>query len=183
MTLRISSCDRTGGNDDGANGTYSCPRRAAAGCLIADRSGPGQIESIWFARDFGNLTATGDITVRIDGRKVIDGPLVDVLNGALGPPSVPLLLALALMRRAGRVRRSGPPRPAFRSHCVVARAELSRAARQDVLDDLAALAELARSGGAQLERFGAAARGRASSPAAACRSADRRGAARAPLSP
>ena len=37
---------------------------------------------------------------------------------------------------------------------MIARAELSRAARQDVLDDLAGLAELARSGCAQLERFG-----------------------------
>lgn len=100
-TFQVSSYDRTGGNDDGANGTYSCPRRVPDGCLIAQRRGPGQIESIWFTRDFGNLGATGRINVRIDGRTVIDGRLIDVLDGSLGAPFVFPLVANSTQTSGG----------------------------------------------------------------------------------
>ena len=85
-TYQVSSYDRTGGNEDGVFGTYSCPRRVAEGCVIAERRGAGEIESIWFTRDFGGLAATGKIVVRIDGRTVVDGHLEDVVAGSLGPP-------------------------------------------------------------------------------------------------
>jgi len=100
-TVQVSSYDRSGGNDDGANGTYSCPRRVPAGCVIAEGRGPGQIESIWFTRDFGNLSATGRITVRIDGRTVVHAPLVDVLSGALGAPFVFPLVANSTQTSGG----------------------------------------------------------------------------------
>ncbi len=116
-TVQVSSYDRTGGNDDGVNGTYSCPRRVPAGCVIAERRGAGQIESIWFTRDFGNLAATGTISVYLDGRRVIDGPLVDVLNGALGPPFVfPLVASSAQSSGGGYIR---VPLPFRRSMRVV----------------------------------------------------------------
>jgi hypothetical protein len=92
-TRQYSSYDRSGGNDDGRNGTYSCLRRVADGCLIAERDGPGQVESIWFTRDFGNVAATGRLRVRLDGRTVLDAPLADVVAGKLGAPFVSPLVA------------------------------------------------------------------------------------------
>ena len=58
-TLQSSSYDRTGGNDDGFEGTYSCRRQTQAGCVIAEDSGPGEIGSIWFTRDEGVVAKTG----------------------------------------------------------------------------------------------------------------------------
>jgi hypothetical protein len=87
-TVQTSSHDRTGGNDDGHFGTYSCPRRVAAGCVIAERKGPGEIEGIWFTRDFGLFDATGALRVELDGRRVIDAGLTKVIVGRLGPPFV-----------------------------------------------------------------------------------------------
>src|SRR5262245_39501262 len=63
QTRQFSSFDRTGGNDDGFNGTFSCLRMTDFGCVIAERSGPGQIESMWFTRDFGSMVKTGRIRV------------------------------------------------------------------------------------------------------------------------
>jgi hypothetical protein len=85
---QFSSFDRTGGNDDGFEGTYSCLRASEAGCVLAERSGPGQIESMWFTRDFGSMVSTGRITVELDGRTVLDAPLQDVVDGKLGAPFV-----------------------------------------------------------------------------------------------
>jgi hypothetical protein len=43
----VSSYDRSGGNDDGFNGTYSFVRKETAGLVIADLKGPGVIYRIW----------------------------------------------------------------------------------------------------------------------------------------
>ncbi|MCP9495617.1 MAG: DUF2961 domain-containing protein [Pyrinomonadaceae bacterium MAG19_C2-C3] len=43
----VSSYDRTGGNDDGFNGTYSFVRKEADGLVIADLKGAGVITRIW----------------------------------------------------------------------------------------------------------------------------------------
>ncbi|HEV2866375.1 MAG TPA: glycoside hydrolase family 172 protein [Allosphingosinicella sp.] len=43
----VTSFDRTGGNDDGFNGTYSFVRREAGGLVIADLQGPGVVTRIW----------------------------------------------------------------------------------------------------------------------------------------
>jgi len=43
----ISSYDRSGGNDDGFSGKYSCVRKESDGLVIADLSGPGIIYRIW----------------------------------------------------------------------------------------------------------------------------------------
>src|SRR6266540_2728383 len=86
---QFSSFDRTGGNNDGFDGTYSCLRKSdTGGCVIAERSGPGQLESMWFTRDYGVLTRTGRIKVELDGRPVLDAPLQDVVDGRLGAPFV-----------------------------------------------------------------------------------------------
>ncbi|HEX8667989.1 MAG TPA: glycoside hydrolase family 172 protein [Allosphingosinicella sp.] len=43
----VTSYDRTGGNDDGFNGTYSFVRKEAEGLVIADLKGPGVVTRIW----------------------------------------------------------------------------------------------------------------------------------------
>ena len=94
-THQFSSFDRTGGNDDGFAGTYSCLRTSAAGCVLAERAGAGEIESIWFTRDNGDVRATGNIRVKLDGRTVLDAPLQDVVDGRLGAPFVYPMVANA----------------------------------------------------------------------------------------
>jgi len=44
---QISSYDKTGGNDDGFNGTYSYIRKENNKLVIADLKGPGIINRIW----------------------------------------------------------------------------------------------------------------------------------------
>ena len=43
----VSSHDRTGGNDDGFEGTYSFVRKEPGGLVIADLKGPGVVTRIW----------------------------------------------------------------------------------------------------------------------------------------
>jgi D-arabinan exo alpha-(1,3)/(1,5)-arabinofuranosidase (non-reducing end) len=92
-TRQFSSFDRTGGNDDGFGGTYSCLRTTDSGCVIAEHTGPGEIDSIWFTRDNGDVTATGDITITLDGTDVLHAPLQDVVDGKVGAPFVYPLVA------------------------------------------------------------------------------------------
>ena len=87
-TQQFSSFDRTGGNDDGFAGTFSCLRSSAAGCVLAERAGAGEIESIWFTRDNGDVTRTGNIIIELDGQVVLDAALQDVVDGKLGAPFV-----------------------------------------------------------------------------------------------
>ncbi|GHG47900.1 MULTISPECIES: glycoside hydrolase family 172 protein [Amycolatopsis] len=48
---RFSSFDRSGANDDGFFGTYTCLSESPDGCVIADRTGAGQLTSIWMVGD------------------------------------------------------------------------------------------------------------------------------------
>ncbi|WP_344312851.1 glycoside hydrolase family 172 protein [Fodinicola feengrottensis] len=91
-TFQSSSFDRAGGNDDGNSW---CLRTTSAGCVIAERAGAGEVDSIWFTRDDGNVTATGTITVQLDGKTVLSGSLQDIVNGAKGAPFVYPLVANA----------------------------------------------------------------------------------------
>ncbi|MGH4014602.1 MAG: glycoside hydrolase family 172 protein [Pseudonocardiaceae bacterium] len=95
QTLQFSSYDRTGGNDDGFSGSFSCLRQEPEGCVIAERQGAGELGSIWFTRDAGDVRRTGYIRVELDGRTVLDAPLQDVVDGRLGAPFVYPLVANA----------------------------------------------------------------------------------------
>ncbi|GAA4612718.1 glycoside hydrolase family 172 protein [Saccharopolyspora hordei] len=87
QSLQFSSYDRTGGNNDGFEGTYSCLRTSERGCVIAEHEGPGEITSIWSTREpLGDVSATGNIVVELDGRTVLDAPFIDVVTGKLGAP-------------------------------------------------------------------------------------------------
>ena len=90
-TEQFSSFDRQGGNNDGFVGTWSCLREDD-GCVIAEKTGAGEIQSIWFTRDEGDVRRTGNIRIELDGRTVLDAPLQDVVDGKLGAPfSSPLV--------------------------------------------------------------------------------------------
>ncbi|MFC5826324.1 glycoside hydrolase family 172 protein [Nonomuraea insulae] len=86
QTKQFSSFDRAAGNNDGFEGTYSCLRTTAEGCVIAEHTGAGEVQAIWFTRDGGDVTGTGKITVELDGRKVVEASLQDLVNGRLGAP-------------------------------------------------------------------------------------------------
>ncbi|SFS54479.1 glycoside hydrolase family 172 protein [Saccharopolyspora flava] len=87
QSLQFSSYDRSGGNDDGFEGTYSCLRESEQGCVIAEHNGPGEISGLWSTREpMGDVTATGNIVVELDGRTVLDAPFIDLVNGKLGAP-------------------------------------------------------------------------------------------------
>jgi hypothetical protein len=89
QSRQFSSFARDGSNDDGFNGTYSCLHTTDRGCVIAEHSGPGEISSMWFTRDpLGDVSATGQIIVELDGKTVLDAPLTDVVNGRQGAPFV-----------------------------------------------------------------------------------------------
>ncbi|MFG1624998.1 DUF2961 domain-containing protein [Kribbella sp. NPDC049227] len=85
-TKQFSSFGRDGTNNDGFDGKYSCLRTTADGCVIAEDSGPGEVASIWFTRDEGNVSKTGTITVELDGKQVLHASLQDVVDGKLGAP-------------------------------------------------------------------------------------------------
>ncbi len=86
-TRQFSSFARDGSNDDGFVGTYSCLRQAG-GCVIAEDRGPGEVQSIWFTRDNGDVSATGWIRIELDGVTVVDTGLQRLVDGGLGPPFV-----------------------------------------------------------------------------------------------
>ncbi|MFL6071884.1 MAG: glycoside hydrolase family 172 protein [Mycobacteriales bacterium] len=94
-TRQFSSFDRSGGNDDGFSGNSSCLRRTATSCVIAEHSGPGELDSIWFTRDGGDVRGTGDITITLDGKTVLHAPLQDVVDGKVGDPFTYPLVANA----------------------------------------------------------------------------------------
>lgn len=86
-TKQFSSYDRSGGNDDGFEGTYSCLRNESDGrCVIAEDTGPGEVGSIWFTYAPNTVSAIGTIRIELDGRTVLDAPLQDVVDGRLGAP-------------------------------------------------------------------------------------------------
>jgi hypothetical protein len=83
QTRQFSSFDRAGGNDDGGGGGLGA---GGAGTVIAQDSGPGEIDDIWFTINQGDVTALGTIEIELDGTTVVDAPLQNVVNGGLGAP-------------------------------------------------------------------------------------------------
>lgn len=96
---QYSSFDRTGGNNDFDH----CLQQTAAGCVIAQRLGAGEIDDIWTTTNGGDITPDGTIEVILDGRTVIDAPFQDVVDGKLGAPFVAPLVANASQSSGGDV--------------------------------------------------------------------------------
>ena len=105
QALQLSSFDRSGGNYDistgNKNGNGGCLASGGAGCVVAEDRGAGEIDSIWFTRDGGNVTALGNIRIDLDGHRVIDTPLQSLVDGALGAPFVWPLVANATQSPGG----------------------------------------------------------------------------------
>ena len=100
QTKQFSGFDRRGNNDDGFVGTFSCLPGATQSpgpdeCVIAEKQGAGEVQSIWFTRDGGDVRSTGNIKVVLDGQTVLDAPLQDVVDGEVGAPFVFPLVANA----------------------------------------------------------------------------------------
>src|SRR5690242_19319316 len=95
-TRQFSGFARDGSNEDGFNGVDSCLRQVAAGCVIAEDSGPGQVDSIWFTRlrnGVPDVTDTGTIAITLDGTTVLNRSLKDVTDGRAGAPFAHPLVA------------------------------------------------------------------------------------------
>ena len=82
-----SSYDRTGGNDDGFNGTHSVIRLENGNAVIAETEGKGMITRIWFPYHYGYPNAPmwladKRIFIYLDGADspVIDLPAVELFN-------------------------------------------------------------------------------------------------------
>ncbi|WP_246281702.1 DUF2961 domain-containing protein [Fodinicola acaciae] len=95
QTRQFSSFDRDGGNDDWMPGPSVCLRQTSTGCVIAEDSGAGEISSIWFTQNSGDVSATGIITIELDGTTVLRDSLQNVVNGGRGAPFVYPLVANA----------------------------------------------------------------------------------------
>jgi hypothetical protein len=85
---QFSSFDRTGNNNDGFENTYSCLRHSENGCVLAEHRGAGQIESMWFTRDYGSMVHNGRIRIELDGHVVVDELLQELVDGRTGTPFV-----------------------------------------------------------------------------------------------
>src|SRR5262249_35586957 len=85
QTKQFSSFDRTGGNGDFSRCLRTMPDGS---CVLAETGGAGEIGSIWETRDGGNVTATGNLTVVLDGQTVLHAPFQDIVDGKLGAPFV-----------------------------------------------------------------------------------------------
>ncbi|MGH3556848.1 MAG: glycoside hydrolase family 172 protein, partial [Mycobacterium sp.] len=105
QTVQVSSFDRSGGDFDlstgNRNGSGGCLASGGAGCVIAEDRGVGEVDSIWFTRDRGNVSAIGKIRIDLDGQTVIDAPLQSLVDGELGAPFVWPLVANAAQSPGG----------------------------------------------------------------------------------
>jgi hypothetical protein len=105
QTLQVSSFDRSGGDLDistgNKNGGGGCLASGGAGCVIAEDRGAGEVDSIWFTRDGGDVTRIGSIRIDLDGRTVIDASLQSLVDGGLGAPFVWPLVANAVQSPGG----------------------------------------------------------------------------------
>jgi len=85
-TQQFSSVDRTQRNNDNWTSTAQCYRLIDGSCVVAEHSGPGEVDAIWFTWNGGDVTNVGDLTVTLDGKQVLHAPLQDIVNGKLGAP-------------------------------------------------------------------------------------------------
>ena len=86
-TGQFSSYDRTGGNDDGFNGTYSFIRKEGSDLVIAEMEGSGVITRIW------TPTPSEDtIQFFMDGEEFprVSIPFIDLFSGKQFPFKAPL---------------------------------------------------------------------------------------------
>ncbi len=84
-TREFSSTDPAQTNAD-----FNHPLRVTSGgaYVLAEATGPGEIESIWSTINGGDVTNDGAITIELDGTVVLSAAYEDVVSGKLGAPWV-----------------------------------------------------------------------------------------------
>ena len=95
-SLGVSSYDRTGGNDDGFNGTWSSLYTDPHGhFVVVDVAGPGRLNTLWFTTASGGLPplGLGEIRFYFDGeaepRIAVDAD--ELFRGTTAPFLAPLV--------------------------------------------------------------------------------------------
>ena len=85
----FSSYDRTGGNNDGFNGTYSRIRVEEGNSVLAEAAGPGVVQRIWFTHTSGERPGLlarkkEHLKIYLDGQScpALDVPLELVFSGS-----------------------------------------------------------------------------------------------------
>ena len=94
-TQQFSSQDRTQQNTDNWQNPAQCYRLINGACVVAEHSGPGEVDAIWFTWNSGDVTSIGNLNVTLDGKQILNAPLQDIVNGKLGAPFVYPLVANA----------------------------------------------------------------------------------------
>jgi hypothetical protein len=98
QTQQFASTDPAGDNIDL---NHPLGQTAGGSVILAEHSGPGEIDDVWSTMNNGNVTHTGNITVVLDGRTVLDAPEQDVVDGTLGTPFTFPLVANATQSSGG----------------------------------------------------------------------------------
>ena len=99
QTKQFSSFDRAQRNADRGN----CLRAiGSGGCVMAEVSGAGEIDSIWLTGgNQGDVSGLGNIVIVLDGKTIVNANLQSVVNGSLGAPFVYPLVANAAQSSGG----------------------------------------------------------------------------------
>lgn len=102
QTKQFSSFDRAGGNGDFQHCLRPGPN---GGCVLAEHTGAGEIDSIWGTNFFngtsGREDGAGNLHVVLDGQTILDAPFQDIVDGKLGAPFVFPLVANAEQSSGG----------------------------------------------------------------------------------
>jgi hypothetical protein len=100
-TRQFSSFDRSGGNADFWKTPDQCRRHPGDQCVIAERAGAGEIQSMWFTVNSGDVSSVGNISITLDGKQVLRAPLQDVVDGKVGAPFAAPLVSNAEQSSGG----------------------------------------------------------------------------------
>jgi len=102
QTKQFSSFDRAGGNGDF---NRCLNQRPDGGCTLAQRTGPGEVDSIWatnvYAGRSGREDGAGNLHVVLDGQTILNAPFQDIVEGKAGAPFVFPLVADAEQSSGG----------------------------------------------------------------------------------
>src|SRR5258708_19529584 len=97
-SLRSGSESRDFSSTDPAqqNGDFNHPLRVTSDgqYVIAEAYGPGEIVSIWFTINGGDVTNDGPITIQLDGQTVLSPNYESLLTGTSAAPFLSPLLRI-----------------------------------------------------------------------------------------
>lgn len=83
-TTQFASTDPAGANHDFWDGPQHCLHLIIGRCVIAEHTGAGEVDGLWFTWHGGDVRSVGAISIVLDGLPVLHAPLQDVVDGKLG---------------------------------------------------------------------------------------------------